>query len=111
MDKLSDLILLNSRHKQSEIRNNFASSAFWIIPTSPLTAVHHFSFANLITGLIPNDLVAIINYHTTSTTYTESIINESFHFMFNKLYHDMWIPRYSQLNLVEKSFNLSSHDK
>ena len=74
-------------------------------------AVNHFSFADLITGLIPNDLVIIINYHTTSTTYTESIINESFHFMFNKLYHNMWIPCCSQLNLVEKSFNMSSHDK
>ncbi len=74
-------------------------------------AVHHFSFADLITGLIPNDLVTIINYHTVSTTYTEAIINEVFHFMFNKLYHDMWIPHCSQLNLVEKSFNLSSHDK
>src|SRR6266540_7214501 len=74
-------------------------------------AVNHFAFADLITGLIPNDLVTLINYHTTLTAYIETIINESFHFMFNKLYHDMWIPRCLQLNLVEKSFNLSSHDK
>ncbi len=111
MDKLSDLVILNSRHKQSEIRNDLATSSFWIIPTSQLMAVNHFSFADLITGLIPNDLVTIIDYHTTSTTYTESIINESFHFMFNKLYYDMWISHCSQLNLVEKSFNLSSHNK
>ena len=111
MNKLSDLVILNSRHKQSEIRNDLATSSFWIILTSQPTAVNHFSFADLITGLISNDLVIIINYHTTSITYTESIINESFHFMFNKLYHDMWIPRCSQLNLVEKSFNISSHNK
>ncbi len=89
LDKLFDLVILNSRHKRSEIRHNFATSSFWIIPTSQPIAVNHFSFADLITNLIPNDLVTIINYHTTSTTYTESIINESFHFIFNKLYHDM----------------------
>ena len=111
LDKFSDLVILNSRHKRSEIRHDLATSPFWIIPTSQPTAINHFSFADLITGLIPNDLVTIIDYHITSTTYTEAIINEAFHFMFNKLYHDMWIPRCSQLNLVEKSFNLSSHDK
>ena len=111
MNKLSDLVILNSRHKQSEIRNDLATSSFWIIPTSQLMAINHFFFADLITDLIPNDLITIIDYHTTSSTYTKSIINESFHFMFNKLYHDMWISCYSQLNLVEKSFNLSSHDK
>src|SRR6266508_4659336 len=111
LDKFSDLVILNSRHKRSEIRHDLATSAFWIIPTSQPTAINHFSFADLITGLIPNDLVTIIDYHITSTIYTEAIINEAFHFMFNKLYHDMWIPRCSQLSLVEKSFNLSSHDK
>src|SRR6266542_5585030 len=109
LDKLSDLIILNSRHKRSEIRNDLATSSFWIILTSQPTAVNHFSFADLITGLISNDLVIIINYHTTSITYTESIINESFHFMFNKLYHDMWISICSQLNLLEKYFNMSYH--
>jgi len=111
LDKLSDLVILNSQHKWSEIRNDFATSSFWIIPTSQLTAVNHFSFTDLITGLIPNNLVTTIEHHTTLSIYTKSIINESFHFMFNKLYYDMWIPHYSQLNLVEKSFTINSHNK
>ncbi len=111
LDKLTDLVKLNSHHKQSEIRSNFDTSPLWIVPLSQPTTVSHFTFADTITGLIPSDLIVTIEHHTATTSHIVPIINEVFHFMFTKLYHKMWIPRCSQLSLVEKTFNISSHNK
>jgi len=111
LDKLTDLVKLNSHHKQSEIRSNFDTSPLWIVPLSQPTTVSHFTFANTIIGLILSDLIATIEHHTATTSYTVSIINEVFHFIFTKLYHEMWIFQCFQLFLVKKTFNISSYNK
>src|SRR6266542_849556 len=82
--------------------SDFNFSPSWIISLSQSTTVDHFTFADTITGLILSDLIATIEHHTTTTSHTISIINKVFYFMFTKLYHEMWIPRCSQLSLVEK---------
>ncbi|SRR6266542_3243966 len=111
LDKLTDLVKLNSRHKRSEIMSDFNFSPSWIIPLSQPITVSHFIFANTITGLILSDLIVTIEHHTTITSHTIPIINKVFHFMFTKLYHEMWIPRCSQLSLVKKTFGINSHNK
>ncbi len=108
---MTDLIKLNSQYKWSEIKSDFNFLSSWIIPLSQFTIVSYFTFADTITDLILSDLIAIIKHHTAITSHTIPIINEVFHFMFTKLYHEIWIPRCFQLSLVKKTFNINSHNK
>ena len=108
---MTDLVKLNSQYKWSNIKSDFNFSSSWIISLSQPTIVGYFTFADTITGLILSDLITTIEYHTAITSHTIPIINEVFHFMFTKLYHEIWIPRYFQLSLVKKTFNINSHNK
>ncbi len=89
LDKLTDLVKLNSQHKRSAIKSDFEFSPSWIIPLSQPTTVSHFTFADTVTGLIPSDLITTIEHHIITTSHTIPIINEVFHFMFTKLYHEI----------------------
>ena len=111
LDKLTDLVKLNSQYKRSTIKSDFKFLPSWIIPLSQPTTVSYFTFADTVTGLIPSDLITTIEYHITTTSHTIPILNEVFHFIFTKLYHEMWIPRCSQLSLIEKTFGINSHNK
>jgi len=106
--KFIEVIKFHSNHTHAEIRSELEALSLWTIPTtSPLT-VSSFTFADLITGLILTTLIHLIEQYTTSLSYTETIINESFHLMFVKLYYDLWISRCAQLNLVEQSLHVTS---
>ena len=62
-------------------------------------------------GLISNDLVGLLSKYNLNKSQRTSAIIETFNFLLNKFYNNVWIPRCQRLRQRETEANITEQDK
>jgi hypothetical protein len=71
---------------------------------------YHFTFIDLIKGIIPSTLSQCINSWTTKNN-TSTILIQMRQFIFEEIFEKIWLPRCSHLKEFERSLGITKKKK